>query len=140
MQLKYFSIVKAYRDYVITDSLISLGNSFELPALIKRVGWRLVMSTFPRSMKHVNRMKSLHNFGRYLLIMTKRHGSTYTVQYLKTSQLALQRAIAGQKVSSPRELSPDLNLPRYSRCGLPRIIPRGDRRAIGAGSTAIIRY
>lgn len=35
---KFFSLTKAFTDYVIMDKLISLGNRIEFPALLKRLG------------------------------------------------------------------------------------------------------
>jgi hypothetical protein len=71
--------------------------------------------------------------------MSKRHGVPYTVKYLKACQLAVQKRIAGQALSSLRELEPDLPLPRLSKSGLPRIIQLRDRRAIASGSHSVIR-
>jgi hypothetical protein len=75
----------------------------------------------------------------YLLKMTKHHGSTYTVKYLKASQLALQKKIAGNPFQSLSEIEPDLPLPRLTTCGLPKVIPKRDRQAILSGSPSIIR-
>jgi hypothetical protein len=71
--------------------------------------------------------------------MSKRHGVPYTVKYLKACQLAVQKRIAGQPLSSLRELEPDLPLPRLTKSGLPRIIQLRDRRAISSGSHSVIR-
>jgi len=71
--------------------------------------------------------------------MSKRHGVPYTVKYLKACQLAVQKKIAGQPLTSLRELEPDLALPRLSKSGLPRIIQLRDRRAIVSGSQSVIR-
>jgi len=72
--------------------------------------------------------------------MNKNHGSEYVVQYLKTSQLALQRRIGLHKTRSPRQLNPNLPLPRYYSSGLPKVIPLKDRRAILGGSIEITRF
>jgi len=71
--------------------------------------------------------------------MTKHHGSTFTVKYLKLSALALQRSIAGSPASSYRELDSELPLPRLYN-GLPRFIPIEDRRAIRRGDVNTIRW
>lgn len=71
--------------------------------------------------------------------MTKRHGAKFTVSYLKLSQLAVQKRIAGEKVTSYRDLLSDLPLPRLTKSGLPRIIPLADRRALLSGSHSIMR-
>jgi hypothetical protein len=72
--------------------------------------------------------------------MRKHHGETYTVKYLKSSQLALFKAIAGNPFRTLRELEPDLPLPRLTASGLPRFIPLEDRRAILSGNSATIRF
>jgi hypothetical protein len=71
--------------------------------------------------------------------MRKHHGVSTTVKYLKASQLAIQKAIAKDRIGSLRDLEPDLPLPRLSRSSLPRYIPLGDRRAILSGSGSVIR-
>jgi hypothetical protein len=72
--------------------------------------------------------------------MKKHHGATYTVKYLKTCQLALQKRISGDRIKSLREIEPDLPFPRLTTSGLPRIIPLVDRRSILSGNTFVIRY
>lgn len=80
-----------------------------------------------------------HNFGQYLMKLNKHHGSVFVVKYLKASQLALQKKIAGQPLDSLRELEPDLPLPRLSKSGIPAIIGLRHRRAIYSGSLVIVR-
>jgi hypothetical protein len=71
--------------------------------------------------------------------MTKRHGSAYTVAYLKASSLAISKAIAGQPFNSLREIEPDLPLPGLTRSGLPRIIGTRDRQSILSNNSKVIR-
>jgi hypothetical protein len=73
------------------------------------------------------------------MFLNKHHGSLFVVKYLKASQLAIQRKLAGQPFSSLREIEPDLNLPRLAKCGLPAIIGTKDRKAILAGSIQVIQ-
>jgi len=89
--------------------------------------------------KTTNRLKQLQNIGRYLLIMRKNHGVLVTVKYLKAAQLAVQKAIAKDRIKSLRDIDPSLPHPRLSSSGLPAIIPLGDRRAILSGSSSVIR-
>ena len=35
---KWFSISSAFKDHLLTEAMVSLGNSFELPVLFKRLG------------------------------------------------------------------------------------------------------
>jgi hypothetical protein len=74
------------------------------------------------------------------LKLNKNHGPTFVVKYLKASQLALQKKVAGQALGSLRELEPDLPLPGLSRGGLPLIIGTRHRRALSSTvSTNVLR-
>lgn len=109
-------------------------------ALIQSYGYKIIsLSLNSASRKIHSRVQMFHRFGKYLFIMSKRHGITYTIKYLKASQLAVQKAIAGQPLTSLRELEPDLPLPRLSKSGLPVIIQLRDRSAILAHSPSVIR-
>jgi hypothetical protein len=91
--------------------------------VILKYGYKLVsLSLFSTSSKIHSRVQLFTRFGNYLLIMSKRHGVSYTVKYLKACQLAVQKRIAGQPLKSLRELEPDLPLPGLTKSGLPRII------------------
>jgi hypothetical protein len=35
---RFFSIANAFKDQLLTEAMVSLGNSFELPVLFKRLG------------------------------------------------------------------------------------------------------
>lgn len=139
-KLSFRSVNHAFSGHMITNKLISLGNSSELLELFKRHGWSLLASTNSKITKSTNRLIQLHNFGKYLLQMVKFRGATTTVIYLKACQLAVQKKIAKDRITSLRDLQPDLALPRLSHSGLPRIIPLGDRRAICNGSVPVIRW
>jgi len=136
----YFSILKSFKDGVKIEPMVSLNNSFELLALVKRIGPRVILACSSSPVKITKRLKLLINFAKYLIIMTKHNGSTYTVKYLKSSLLALQKCVSKDRINSPRELEPDLPLPRYTTSGLPRFIPLADRRAIISGNSFIIKY
>jgi hypothetical protein len=131
-----FLVVK---DSFIKDKVISLSNSRELLGALSSYSWKLVSLCMKTKVKTVPRTKLYYRFGLYLLSLNKRHGSTYVVKYLKASQLSIQKKIAGQPLSSLRDLEPDLPLPRLHRCGLPRIIGTRDRRAILSGSCNVIQ-
>jgi len=138
--LSYFSIVNSFRDGVVSEPMVSLNNSFELLALARNIGWRVILACYDGPVKLTKRLKILYSFCSYILIMRKHHGETFTVKYLKSSQLALFKAIAGNPFKSLREIEPELPLPRLTTSGLPRFIPLEDRRAILSGSSSIIRY
>lgn len=121
------------------NTLVKLENSLEFSALLSRLGGRVIASCFPRVVKLQAKIGFLLTFHKTLIRLRKAHGSVYVVKYLKGSQLALQKLIAGTPFSSLREIEPDLPLPRLIN-GLPRLIPLSDRKFIRMGSTSIIRY
>lgn len=138
--IKFISLTNLFRDNVSSESMVSLNNSFELLALSSRLGWRLVIIIFGRQGRVSFRLKQIHNFFNYILLLNRRHGGKVAVSYLKCSQLAIQKAIGRNKLRSLRELEPGLSLPRLTSSGLPRYIPLSDRRAILSGSKSIIRF
>jgi hypothetical protein len=138
---KWFSISDAFKDHLLTEAMVSLGNSFELPVLFKRLGWRIISAVFTsRRVKLTSRLRILTNFGSHLLRISRIHGAAFTVIYLKSCQLAVQRAIAKNPASSLRELGGNLPFPALSANGLPVVIPVHDRRLMMAGSASIIRF
>lgn len=123
-----------------TDKVISLLDPKGFMSFLKKYSWRLVsLSTFSRGGSISSSIRLYHNFGLYLLKMCKHHGELHTVKYLKACQLAVQKHIAGQPLSSLRELEPDLPLPRLSKSGLPVIIGSRQRALIARGNTHLIR-
>lgn len=136
----YLSLRSSFKDWSIRDQLISLGNSIELPALFKSFGWRLLFASMPFAKKTAGRLRQLSNFSKFVLTMKRNHGDVFTVKYLKASQLAVQKAIAGTPFSTYREIEPDLPLRRLTRSGLPGIIPLSDRRAIINSRPSVIRW
>lgn len=138
--IKYLSLTHLFKNNYIQEAMVSLGNSIELPALFKRLGWRVIFTLFSRKGKVAFRLRVLNSFGSYILHMKKKHGPEYVVNYLKCSQLAIQKAIAKDKISSLRELNSSYSFPRLSTSGLPRYIPLRDRRAIMNKSVSVIRF
>jgi hypothetical protein len=138
--IKFISLSNLFRDNVVSEPMVSLNNSIELLALSTKLGWRLTLIIFGRQGRISFRLKQIHNFFRYLLIMNKKHGGKYVVSYLKCSQLAILKAIGRNKVTSLREIEKSLSLPRLSNSGLPRYIPLADRRAIMNHSVSVIRF
>jgi len=138
--ISYFSIVNSFRDGIIHEPMVSLGNSFELPALVNKIGWRVILACSDSPVNLAKRTKLLISFCKYILQMQKHHGATTTVKYLKAGQLAIFKAVAGNPFKTLRELEPDLPLPRLTSSGLPRWIPLDDRRAILSGSAFHIRF
>lgn len=116
-------------------SMPSVSNLFD------KIGFRIFGAVFSGKGKFSSRMRQLQAFLVHLLNMRRNHGSTYVVKYLKASQLAIQKAIAGTKVSSLNQIDASLPFPYLSNCGLPKFIPIRDRRLMLAnGSPSVIRW
>jgi hypothetical protein len=135
----FFSLYKSFRDSVVSTPEVSLGNLIELPVLVKKMGWRVLAACFPSLTKFNARLRQLSNFSQHLLRMRKHHGDVFVVKYLKASQLAISKVVAGNPFKTLRELEPDLPLPRLSTCGLPTVIPSRDRNSIRKGHASTIR-
>jgi len=138
--IKFISLRDLFRDTIKSEPMVSLNNSIELLALSSRLGWRVSLAIFGRQGRTSFRLRQIHNFFNYILRMNRKHGGKYVVSYLKFSQLAIQKAIAGNKLESLRELDPSLSLRRLTSSGFPRYIPLHDRRAMKSGSTSVIRF
>jgi hypothetical protein len=138
--ITWFSLKNAFRSIPLSGAMVSLENSFELSALVRRLGWRVISACSEKPVKLTSRLVLLKGFTKYLFRMKKHHGSTYVVKYLKACQLALQKAISKDRIKSLRELDPDLPLPRLTSTGLPRFIPLQDRRSIIGGNLFVIRF
>jgi hypothetical protein len=120
------------------NTLVNLSRSQNLFRVLRAYSWKIISILSERRIKDFNQVNLYYNFGRYVYVMSRRHGVLYVVKYLKACSLAVQRAVAGSPMTSLRELEPELPLPRLSSCGLPVIIGTRDRRAILSGSRKAI--
>jgi len=112
-----------------------------ISALFSKLGFRLFGACFPAKGKYSSRLRQLSAFLVHIQNLNRNHGSTYVVKYLKVSQLAIQKAIAGTPVSSLNQLDPSLAFPRLATCGLPTFIPVRDRRLMLNNAAApVIRW
>jgi len=135
-----YSFKNAFKDNIVHEPMVSLGNSFELLRLCYKIGWRVISACSDNKVSLFKELRVLKGFALYLLQMKKHHGATYTVKYLKSSHLAVQKCISKDWISGPRALEPKLPLPRYTTSRLPRFIPLADRRAIKSGNNFKIRF
>jgi hypothetical protein len=111
-----------------------------LSTLFSKIGFRIFGAVFTNKGKYLSRIRQLNAFHVHLSNMRRHHGSVFVVKYLKVSQLAVQKAIAGTPVKSLRELEPT-TLPRVTAKGLPKWIPLRDRQLmLIAGSASVIRW
>lgn len=120
--------------------MISLTNFNEL-GLVKSFLRIVIPLSLARPIKDVSSKIWLAlRFIKYIENMNKKHGSSYVVNYLKLSQLAISRSISRKALSSLQELDPSRHYRRLTRTGLPTFIPTRDRRAILSGSDRVIRF
>lgn len=108
--------------------------------LISGFGWRIISLAFPNKVKFAGRLRLLSLFSNYIWRIYRTNGSQQTVKFLKAGQLAIQKAIAKDKITSLRELDKDLVRSKLTSSGLPTIIPSRDRKLIAGGATPVIRY
>lgn len=120
-------------------SVVSLSNSSELKDVFLNCGWKLITFCLGLSKRKVNsRIRLYISFYKYLLRLYSTHGSTYVVCYLKASQLAVQKYLAGEPLTSLSQVFPSMCFPYLSN-GLPRWIPPKDRLSIRRGNPKIVR-
>lgn len=124
---------------VVREKLIRLEGDHSLSSLMSTIGWKFVILSLGNIKKATARIRLYHKFTKYLLVLNKRHGAEFVVKYLKACNLAVSKFLAGQPLTSLRELEPDLPLPRLSKSGLPNIIGTRDRRSLAANNTKVIR-
>lgn len=125
-------------------SLVSLIKNRvrpDLGQLFSKLGFRMFGIVFTMKGSYRSRLRQLNAFWVHLDHMRSHHGTAYVVKYLKVSQLAIQKAIAGTPVSSLTALEPSLFFRSVSGNGLPKIIPLRDRRLmIRNHAPSVIRW
>jgi hypothetical protein len=99
---------------------------------------RLIV-TFSSGLSDVSsRLRHFHKFFLLIIRTFNHHGETFTVKWLKSCHMAVQRCCVGQPFRSLRAIEPDLPLPRLIN-GLPFFIGTMDRAAIRRGHAPTIR-
>jgi hypothetical protein len=119
-------------------SMFSLKDSREFLSILLKYSWKISSIIFNR-VKVASRVKTIHNFGQFILKMNKCHGTSFTIKWMKASSVALQRFLAGSPYKSLRDAEPSMPLPRLHN-GIPFIIPSQDRRSIRNGNASVIRF
>jgi len=119
-------------------SMFSLKDSKGFLSILLKYSWKISSIIFNR-VKVVSRVKTIHNFGQFILKMNKCHGTSFTIKWMKASSVALQRFLAGSPYQSLRDAEPSMPLPRLHN-GIPFIIQSQDRRSIRNGNASVIRF
>lgn len=86
-----------------------------------------------------NRLVIASRFIQLVLTLKKDHGADFTVKWLKACYVAIQKAQAGDNLTSLRALEPGLPLPRLVN-GIPAFIGPKDRHYIKEGHVNVIRF
>jgi hypothetical protein len=133
--IKFISLIK---DIALGTNMISL-NSFELLALHRTFGFRILNAIGMSKGGYVYRLNIMLKFFNYVLHLNKHHGLRFVIAFLKAGQLAIVKKIALNPVDSLRDINPDINLPRLAN-GFPSCIPVTDRRLMMKNSSSVIRY
>jgi hypothetical protein len=123
--------------YILRDSILPVEKR-SFSRLISFLP-KIIYLSFDRIGRIRDRLVIANNFIQFLIKMNKNHGATFTVKWLKSCTVALQKWLGNDKVHSLRELEPNLPLPRVIN-GCPAIINRGDRQLMRLGNINIIRF
>jgi len=83
--------------------------------------------------------KMCFHFITKIVALDKRHGSLYTVKYLKACFVCLQRYLGDDLVTSLREIDKEFAFPRLIN-GLPNIIPKTERTLIRSHHPSVVRF
>lgn len=100
---------------------------------------KIVSLSLGRSGSISERVRISYNFMNQIIRMNKHHGSSFTIKWLKCNQVALQKVIGNNGISSLRALEPNIPLPRLIN-GFPAVINRRDRQLIRDGNYGILRF
>jgi hypothetical protein len=138
-EIKFKDLKALKLDPVEQSYMVSLLNSTEFKAVLKRYGRVFTRILFPTS-KVSSRLLLLTRFGDMLLKINKHHGPLFVVKYLKALSVALQRYIGGRPLKSLREVEPDLPLPRLATCGLPHFLPSRERNELKKLTPSVVRW
>lgn len=79
------------------------------------------------------RVRMSHNFLHHIIKMEKNHGAEFTIKWLKSSSVALQKYLNGDPMKTLRDLEPRVPLPRLIN-GCPAIINKRDRALMRQGN------
>jgi len=99
----------------------------------------MIHLSFGSTSKLSNRFTISTNFIKFIYKLHINHGTDFTVKWLKACHVCLQRYLGNDRISSLRDIVPDLPLPRIIN-GLSAIIGSLDREKIRKSNSKIIRF
>jgi hypothetical protein len=121
---------KTIKTFTIRESI---SDSLSVP--LKQI----LHLSFGRIGDLASRAKVTKNFLALVLKLNKNHGADFTIKWLKSCYVALQKALGDDRLSSLRDLEPGLPLPRLIH-GFPAVIGSKDRDLIRKGHTGVTIY
>lgn len=121
--------------FSIGNYLLSNVNKTPLSIAIKKI----LKLSFSRATGLTLRVRIVLKLWSMILKLNKNHGSLFTIKWLKACYVALQKSLAGDNLSSLRDLEKDLPLPRLIN-GLPTIIGPRDRALIKRNHKPVIIF
>jgi len=120
------------------SKMVSVKNTKMFLTFVGSLSFRVILLSTLCSFKSSRaRVNMIHNFARYLILQNKKKGPDYVIAYLKASQLALSKYLAGEPVGSLQEINPDYIFPRLAS-GLPKIIGPRDRTSLRFNNRKVI--
>nr|UPW42279.1 MAG: putative RNA dependent RNA polymerase [Xisha Islands farmland mitovirus 2] len=128
------SLKRDTKVFPITPKVLNLkGARLSVP-------WKKIISlSMGRTTGLRNRLVIASRFIQLVLTLKKDHGADFTVKWLKACYVAIQKAQAGDNLTSLRALEPGLPLPRLVN-GIPAFIGPKDRHYIKEGHVNVIRF
>lgn len=135
--LKYLINIKNNSRFIRNEVLVFPASKLEV--LISTIYPKVLYLSLNRISNLYGRARIGKNFLSFIFKMNRNHGAYYSVKWLKACAVALQKYLGNDKLSSLRELEPNLPLPRLIN-GCPSIINKGDRFLIRKGDKGVIRF
>ena len=135
--MSYFHLLKLLRP---VGSQVS--KMFPVPKVWEGISpkiKKLILLIYGKSSLVPVRSRLIFSFTLFIIKMHKNHGKNYSVKWLKSCYVSLQRYCGDNRVHSLREIEKDLPFPRVIN-GLPAIIPKGDRRKIQKSHKPTIQF
>nr|UIW13826.1 MAG: RNA-dependent RNA polymerase [Rhizoctonia solani mitovirus 54] len=138
--LTKFNLLEIIRSTVINvKSMVPLSEKYFRSNALRRTLRLCVYLAIGRTSGLVTRARSVNVFLDFVLKLKANHGSTFTIKWLKSGYVAIQKELGQDRLVSLRILDPELPLPRLNN-GLPRGIPVSDRALIRSGDVSTIRF
>nr|WAY16609.1 putative RNA-dependent RNA polymerase [Binucleate Rhizoctonia mitovirus 3] len=137
---KEVSILDVVRTrFRVVNKVVSLSHKFMGTDRFRIALRTMFLLALSRTGRLAYRANSAHAFLSFILKINNKHGSKFTIKWLKAGYVAIQRELGQDGMQSLRVLDPELPLPALAS-RIPRIIPSADRALIRQGNPSVIRF